>query len=98
MERFKFELLLHWIWAIILGMLLVTGVAMMGPSFGWVLNYDLAMADYLHRTMAIVFTIILFIEVILEIRRIAWNKSKIEPWLIVGKNGFGLFTFIAPQL
>lgn len=98
MERFKFDFLLHWIWAIVFGIMLITGVAMMGPRYGWIMNYNLALADYLHRTMAVVFTMILLIEVVLEIVRITLKKSKKEPWIIVKKNGFGLFTFITAQL
>lgn len=98
MERFKFDFLLHWIWAIVLGILLLTGVAMIGPRFGWVMNYNLALADYLHRTMAVVFTMILLIEAVLEIVRITLKGSKKEPWLIVNKKGFGLFTFITAQM
>lgn len=98
MDRFKLEFILHWIWAVVFGLLLITGLALLGPRYGWVLNYNLGMADYLHRTMAVVFTILLFVQIILEMRRILVLKSKHEPWLVVGKQGFALIIFISSWL
>lgn len=98
MERFKIEFILHWVWAAVFGLMVLTGLALLGPKYGWVLNYNLGLADYLHRTLAVTFTIIAFIEIILEIRRIVWHDGKKEAWLVFGKKGFALITFIATQL
>ncbi len=98
MERFKVEFLLHWIWAAVFGLLVLTGLALLGPKYGWILNYNLAIADYLHRTMAVVFTVLTFIEIVLEILRILKKKNEPKPWLVVGKRGFALVNFIAAQL
>ncbi|GAB4271950.1 Prokaryotic cytochrome b561 [Thermincola ferriacetica] len=98
MDRFRLEFILHWIWAAVFGILLITGLALLGPRYGWALNYNLAMADYLHRTVAILFTGLLFIEILLELKRILFNDSKREPWLVIGKSGFALITFISAWL
>ena len=98
MGKFKPEFILHWIWTIVFGILTITGLALLGPKYGWVMNYNLAVADYLHRTMAVLFTVIFLVEIALEVRRILWLKGKREPWLVVGKNGFALLTFIASWL
>lgn len=98
MERFKIEFVLHWLWAAVFGLMLVSGIALLGPRYGWALNYNLALADYLHRSLAVVLTIILFAEIILELRRIFWFKSKRAPWLVIGKKGFAVITFIASYL
>ncbi len=98
MDRFKLEYLLHWIFSIVFGILLITGLALLGPKYGWILNYNLALADYLHRTLAVTFSILLCLEVLLEIRRIVWLKGKREPWLVIGKNRFGLVTFFCCQV
>lgn len=98
MGKFKLEFILHWIWSVVFGMMLITGIALMGPKYGWAMDYNLSLADYLHRTMALVLTVLFFIEIIMEIRRILVLNDKREPWLVVGKNGFALVTFLASFL
>lgn len=98
MEKLKLEFLLHWIWAFVFGLLMLTGIALLGPKYGWILNYNLGLADYLHRTLAVTFTFLTLLEIILEIKRIVWHNSKQEPWLVFGKKGFALITFISAQL
>lgn len=98
MGKFKIEFILHWLWTAVFGVLLITGIALMGPKYGWAMEYNLALADYLHRTLAVALTLLLFIEVCLEIRRILFLNSKREPWLVVGRNGFPLVTFVASFL
>ncbi len=98
MEKVKTEFILHWVWSIVFGLLVVTGLALLGPKYGWVLNYNLGVADYIHRTMAVTFTVLTFIEIMLEIKRLLKSKYQREPWLVVGKSGFALVTFIASVL
>jgi len=97
-ERFKYDFILHWIWSAVFGLMLLTGLALLGPKYGWVLGYNLGLADYLHRTLAVIFTILFLIEIVLEIRRRITSRQKRAPWLVVGKGGFALLTFIAAQL
>lgn len=98
MDKFKLEFLLHWIWAAVFGILVLTGLSLLGPKFGWVLDYNLGLADYLHRTLAVVFTVLTLVEIILELKRILLAGAKKEPWLVVGKKGFALITFIGSML
>lgn len=98
MERFKHEFILHWIWVAVFGLLVITGLTLLGPKYGWILNYNLGLADYLHRTLSVTFTILTFIEIVLEIRRIIWHGARKEAWLVMGKHGFALITFITSQL
>ncbi|MDT3700949.1 MAG: hypothetical protein RO469_16190 [Thermincola sp.] len=98
MERLKLEFVLHWIWAIVFGLLLLTGVALLGPIYGWILNYNLGLADYLHRTLAVTFTFLTLVEIVLEIKRIVLDNSQKKAWLVVGKATFALINFIAALL
>lgn len=98
MVKFKIEFILHWVWAVVFGMMLITGIALMGPKYGWAMDYNLALADYFHRTLALVFTALLLVEIGLEVRRLLVLNEKREPWLVVGKTGFALITFIAAFL
>lgn len=97
-ERFKFDFILHWIWSAVFGLMLLTGLALLGPKYGWVLDYNLGLADYLHRTFAVILTILFLIEIVFEIRRLMTKKRNTTPWVVVGKGGFALLTFIAAQL
>lgn len=96
--KFKLEFILHWVWSVVFGMMLITGIALLGPKYGWAMDYNLAFADYLHRTLAVVLTVLLLMEIILEVRRILILNAKREPWLVVGKKGFALVTFAASFL
>lgn len=98
MLKFKLEFILHWVWSAVFGMLLITGIALMGPKYGWAMDYNLALADYFHRTLALVFAVLFLVEIVLEVRRILLLNDKREPWLVVGKKGFALVTFIASFL
>jgi hypothetical protein len=67
---------------------------MTGSKFGWILNYDIATADYLHRIYAAIFVILTFISISYEIIRGCKNDEKKLAWMMIGKNGYQLFTFI----
>lgn len=98
MQKFKLEFILHWVWSAVFGIMLITGIALLGPKYGWALDYNLALADYLHRTLAPVLTVLFFAEIVLEIRRLLTLNGKSEPWLVVGKSGFAVITFAATFL
>jgi len=46
--KVKFDLVIHWIWTIVFSLLALSGLAMVGAKYGWVLQYDIAKADYVH--------------------------------------------------
>jgi hypothetical protein len=67
---------------------------MMGAKYGWLLNYDYALAINVHRIMAAVFVLLTFISIAYEIGRAVRKKTQKLPWFIFGRSGYQLFTFI----
>lgn len=97
MKKIKIDFILHWLWTIIFGLLLVSGLTLMGAKFGWITNYNVALSDYIHRTLAAAFVILTFIAIIMEAYRIG-NHSKPMPWLFIKKTSVGIFTLISVLL
>ncbi|MGJ7920267.1 cytochrome b/b6 domain-containing protein [Neobacillus sp. LXY-4] len=92
--RIKFDLVMHWLYAIVWALLAISGFAMTGANYGWLLNFNIASADYVHRVSAAIFVILTLISVIYEVIRGIKNDEKKSAWLIIGKNGYQLFIFI----
>ncbi|HEX3032287.1 MAG TPA: hypothetical protein VHS59_08605 [Bacillota bacterium] len=91
--KITLHFVLHWIWSAVFGLLIISGFALTGAKFGWLMNYNLPQADFIHRTFAVVFTFLTIVAVGMEIFRIA-TGGKAMVWLIVGKSGFQLFTLL----
>jgi len=73
---------------------MLSGLAMVGARNGWILNYDIASADILHRILAAIYVVLTFISIAYEVIR-GWNhNNKKSVWMIFGKSGYQLFTFI----
>jgi cytochrome b subunit of formate dehydrogenase len=96
--KIQFDLVMHWLYVIVWALLAISGFAMTGANFGWLLNFNLATADYVHRVSAALFAILTFISIINEIIRGIKNDKKKSAWLIIGKKGFQLFSFITTLL
>lgn len=90
----KFDFILHWLWALVFSVLALSGIAMAGAKYGWLMQYDIAMADIVHRIAAIVYVLLTFIVMMYEIIRILRRDKTKKPWLVFGSSGYGLFTFI----
>lgn len=90
----RFDFVMHWIYAIVWALLGISGFAMVGAKYGWLLNFDIASADYMHRVSAAAFIIITLISIIYEIYRNIKNDQRYLAWFIIGKKGYQLFTFI----
>lgn len=95
--KINIDFYIHWLWVATFGILALTGFTLMGPRYGWILNYALATADYLHRTMAAVLTILLASAIALEIFKILFNV-KVTVWMIVGTGSYQIFTLITTLL
>lgn len=87
------QYILHWIWTAVFGLLTISGFVLTGAKFGWLMNYNLPQADFIHRTLAVIFTCLTLLAVGMEIFRIASGGKKMV-WLVVGKGGFQLFTLL----
>ncbi len=87
------QFIIHWIWSVVFGLMTISGFVLTGAKFGWLMNYNLPQADFIHRTFAVLFTLLTIIAVGMEIFRIA-SGAKRMVWLIVGKSGFQLFTLL----
>lgn len=86
------DFVLHWLWALSYAVLTISGIAMIGARFGWILDYNIALADYTHRLGAALFMGIACLAILQEI----WLLFKGEAnqrlvWGIFGKQGYGFF-------
>lgn len=95
--KINIDFYIHWLWAATFGILALTGFTLMGPRYGWIMNYALAAADYLHRTMAAMFTILLASAIFLEIAKLLFNV-KVTVWMMVGTGSYQVFTLITTLL
>ncbi|MEL7647685.1 MAG: hypothetical protein AAGU76_06300 [Sedimentibacter sp.] len=75
-----------------------SGFAMVGAKFGWLLNFDISSADYVHRVSAMLFIILTLVSIIYEVIRGVKNDQKYLAWSIIGKSGYQLFTLIMSLL
>ena len=92
--KVRFDFVIHWLWTLVFGILALSGLAMVGPRYGWVLNYNLALADYSHRILAVVYILLTFICIGYEVIRSIRFEDKKLAWLMIGKEGYQLFTYI----
>jgi cytochrome b subunit of formate dehydrogenase len=90
----RFDFVMHWLWAIVWSILGLSGFAMVGAKHGWLLNFDYATADYVHRIAAGVFVLLTFISICFEVYRNIKRDTKNLAWLVIGRSGYQLFTFI----
>lgn len=90
----KFDFIIHWLWTIVFSLLALSGLAMVGAKYSWILSYDVASADYVHRVLAAVFVLMTFVSIAYEAVRAVKNDEKKLVWFIIGKGGYQLFTFI----
>lgn len=90
----RFDFVMHWLYAIVWALLALSGFGMAGAKYGWLVNFNYATADYIHRVFAGVFVILTLISIFYEIWRNVKSETKKLPWFIFGKSGYQLFTFI----
>ncbi|MDF2891040.1 MAG: hypothetical protein K0R80_1407 [Clostridia bacterium] len=92
--KIRFDFIIHWLWTIVFSLLALSGIAMVGPRYGWVLNYDIGAADISHRVLAAVFVILTFISIGYEVIRAIRNDTSSQAWFVIGSGGYQLFTYI----
>jgi len=90
----KFDFVIHWIFAIAWALLGISGFSMVSAKYGWLLNFNYATADYVHRVSAAFFVVLTFISICYEIVKKIKNDNKPLTWFIIGSSGYQLFTFI----
>ncbi|HYE69543.1 MAG TPA: cytochrome b/b6 domain-containing protein, partial [Anaerovoracaceae bacterium] len=78
----KFDMILHWLWALVFSILALSGLAMVGPRYGWLMQYDLATADLIHRIAAAVYVLLTLIVILYEAIRLLKKKTSASPWLV----------------
>jgi cytochrome b subunit of formate dehydrogenase len=95
--KFAFDFFIHWIYAIVFAVLMISGFAMVSAKHGWILGFDFALADYIHRIFSAIFVVLTLISIVYEIyQKIGPDKKRV--WFIFGNSGFQLFTFITALL
>lgn len=93
--KYRIDFVVHWLWTLTYAILAFSGVAMIGAKYGWVMNYNITLADYLHRTTAALWTILFLVAVVVEIYQRITGQKKYSLWLIVGPKDFQLFTLFS---
>lgn len=92
----SFDFMVHWLFAITFTILTISGLAMTGARFGWILDYNIALADYVHRIVAVVYIGLTFAAVSYEVLQVRQSKS--HEWNIFGRQDYGLFTMLTTLL
>ncbi|AVX21450.1 MULTISPECIES: hypothetical protein [Carboxydocella] len=98
MKEIKLDFLLHWLYAVVFGLLLISGLVLMGAKTGWLMDYQLAWADYLHRTLAAVFILLTLVAVFIEVTKLSGHYQGSTAWLVVKKSGMGIFVLVSTLL
>lgn len=98
MKNVRFDLVIHWLFAIIWALLAISGFSMISAKFGWILNFNFTTADMVHRINAAAFVLITFISVVYEIIRKAKKDNRALPWFIIGRSGYQLFNLVITLL
>lgn len=93
-KQIRFDFLSHWVWAILVFFLIMSGVGMLGSRFGWVFMYDFSLADITHRTLAVLWIIWMTLVIAYEIRKLATKRDGKSTWLPINKKGFGWFNLL----
>ena len=90
--KLKFDFFIHWVYAIVFAILMISGFSMVSAKHGWLLNFDFALADYIHRLFAAIFVVITAVSILFEIyQNIGSNEKRV--WFQFGRSGYPLFTF-----
>ena len=90
----RFDFIIHWLWTIVFAALTLSGLTMVGAKYGWVLNYDISSADFIHRVLAAVYVLLTFISIAYEVVRSVKNDAKKLAWFMIGSSGYQFFTYI----
>lgn len=90
----KLDFIIHWLWTVAYILLIISGIAMIGAKYGWILNYKIAGADITHRICATLFVVLSCISIFYEIFRIIIKDTRKLAWGLFGNNGYKLFTFL----
>ncbi|HWR43463.1 hypothetical protein [Sporomusa sp.] len=97
--KLRLEFVLHWLLTVIFAVLTISGLAMVGARFGWLLNYDIATADFIHRVIAVPYVVLAFLALGQEFSRVLKDDSRLDlGWSIFGRQGYGLFTLLTTLL
>lgn len=94
----RIDFILHWLWTLTYGILAFTGVALIGAKYGWIIKFNLALADYLHRISAAMWSVILLAAIGTEIYQLTVGNKQYSFWLIVGTKDYQLFNLISALL
>lgn len=95
----RLDFVFHWLFTIVFSVLTISGVAMIGARFGWLLNYDIATADFIHRVIAVPYVVLTFLVLGQEFMRLLKGDSQEDlVYGLFGRQGYGLFTLLTTLL
>ncbi|NPV92822.1 MAG: hypothetical protein HPY50_18810 [Firmicutes bacterium] len=90
----RFDFVIHWLWAIVFAVLAISGFALIGAKYGWIVNYSIAAADYVHRVGSAVFVLLTLLAIGNAAIKAWKNENRPSAWMIIGASGFRLCNFI----
>ncbi|WP_085522923.1 cytochrome b/b6 domain-containing protein [Tuberibacillus sp. Marseille-P3662] len=93
-KTLPFDLLLHWISATLVFLLLLSGMAIVGAKFSWILGSHFALADITHRVVGVFWVLWMLVAVIHKIHQIVKGAGARNSWLPIGKRGFAGFNLL----
>ena len=70
---------------------------MIGARYGWILQYDIPLADFVHRVAAALYVVLTFIVIAYEAFRSKSQKKDLI-WGVFGRSGYGWFTLLTTLL
>ncbi|SMC44114.1 Cytochrome b subunit of formate dehydrogenase [Sporomusa malonica] len=97
--KLQLEFVVHWLLTVVFAVLTISGLAMIGARYGWLLNYDIATADFVHRVIAVPYILLAFLALGQELARVLKDDSQRDlGWGIFGRQEYGLFTLLTTLL
>lgn len=90
----RFDFIIHWLWTLVFLALTISGLGMTGAKYSWILNYDIALADLVHRLSAAIYVALTFVSISFEVMRSLTNETKKMAWFVFGPASYQVFTMI----
>ncbi|QDP41358.1 cytochrome b/b6 domain-containing protein [Radiobacillus deserti] len=93
-----FDLWIHWFSAILVFLLLLSGMSIIGAKYSWMFGNDFALADITHRVVGAFWVVWMLVTVCYEIHQIMTSKIPKRVWMPIGMKGFRGFNLAVSLL
>ncbi|UFT98651.1 cytochrome b/b6 domain-containing protein [Radiobacillus kanasensis] len=93
-----FDMMLHWISAILVFLLMISGMSIIGAKFSWIFGDHFALADITHRIVGVFWVLWMLVIVCYEVYQMVTSKIPKRRWIPIGMKGFGGFNLTTSLL